>query len=98
MLTEEDKIEIGKIARENIRLGFFINDLRTDLMKIFSKYDDEEKPKYYVWSKLAHDYFVDFGSSEMMEDLVEIVYSKHEGNDDKLFKELEEAFTEKYSL
>lgn len=98
MLTEEDKIEIGKITRENIRLGFFLNDLRNDLMEIFSKYDDEEKSKYYFWSKLAHDYFVDFGNVEMMEDLVEIVYSKHEGNDDKLSIELEKSFTEKYNL
>jgi hypothetical protein len=98
MLTEDDKIEIGKIARENIRLGFFINDLRNDLMNIFAKYDDEDKPKYYLWSKLAHDYFVDFGNIEMMEDLVEIVYSKHEVSDDKLWKELEKSFTEKYRL
>ena len=98
MLTEEDKIEIGKIARENIRLGFFVNDLRNDLMTIFAKYDDEDKPKYYTWSKLAHDYFVEFGKVDMMEDLVEIIYSKHEGNDDKLWKDLEASFTKKYNL
>ena len=98
MLTEEDKIEIGKLARENIRMGFFINDLRNDLMEIFAKYEDKDKTKYYLWSKLAHDHFVDFGSVEMMEDLVEIIYSKHEGNDDNLWKELEESFTGKYGL
>lgn len=42
MLTEEDKLEIGKIARKNIRLGMFFNDLRMELMSLLNNPDDEK--------------------------------------------------------
>lgn len=43
MLTEEDKLEIGKIARKNIRLGMFFNDLRMELMSLLNNPGDEKK-------------------------------------------------------
>ena len=95
MLTEEDKLEIGKIARKNIRLGMFFNDLRMELMSLLNKPDDE-KEKYYSWSILAHDYFVDAGSTNMIEDLVEILDSKY--NNHEIWKTLEKNFIEKYNL
>lgn len=97
MLTEEDKQEIGRIARENIRLGMFFNDLREDLTELFNKYSDDDKTKYYSWSILAHNYFVEVGSSDMMEDLVEIVDTKHKVDND-MWKDLEIDFIEKYKL
>ena len=95
MLTEEDKQEIGRIARENIRLGMFFNDLREDFM-ILLRNPDEEKEKLYSWSILAHDYFVNLGSCDMMEDLVEILDSKY--NNNEIWKQLEEDFVNKYEL
>jgi len=95
MLSEEDKAEIGRIARQNIRLGMFFNDLRGDLMALLSNPDDE-KEKYYSWSILAHDYFVNFGKTSMMEELVEILDSKY--NNHEMWKQLEENFVEKYEL
>ncbi|OQD58677.1 hypothetical protein MBBAR_10c00180 [Methanobrevibacter arboriphilus JCM 13429 = DSM 1125] len=95
MLTEEDKLEIGKIARKNIRLGMFFNDLRMELMSLLNNPDDE-KEKYYSWSILAHDYFVDIGSTSMIEDLVEILDSKY--NNHEIWETLEKSFIEKYNL
>ncbi len=95
MLTEEDKLEIGRIVRQNIRLGMYFNDLRGDLMTLLSN-PDEEKEKYYGWSILAHNYFVDAGSTNMMEELVEILDSKYNSND--MWKNLEENFVNKYKL
>lgn len=95
MLTEEDKTEIGRIARQNIRLGMFFNDLRGDLMALLSNPDDE-KEKYYSWSILAHDYFVNLGKTNMMEELVEILDSKYNNHD--MWKQLEEDFVKKYEL
>lgn len=95
MLTEEDKQEIGRIARNNIRLGMFFNDLRKDLMVLLNNSDDD-KEKYYSWSILAHDYFVNIGSTNMMEDLVEILDSKY--NDQEIWKQLEDNFVKKYNL
>lgn len=95
MLTEEDKEEIGRIARQNIRLGMFFNDLRGDLMILLNNPDDE-KEKYYSWSILAHDYFVNNGNTTMMEELVEILDSKY--NNDGIWKQLEENFLKKYGL
>jgi len=95
MLTEEDKKEIGIIARKNIRLGMFFNDLRRDLMVLLNNPDDE-KEKYYSWSILAHDYFVEIGNTDMMEELVEILDSKY--NDHEMWKQLEENFVKKFDL
>jgi len=95
MLTEEDKIEIGIIARENIRLGMFFNDLRGELMVILANPIDE-KEKYYSWSILSHDYFVNFGKTDMMEELVEILDSKL--NKHEIWKQLEKDFVKKYEL
>jgi len=95
MLTEEDKQEIGRIARENIRLGMFFNDLREDFMILLQNPDDD-KEKYYSWSILAHDVFVNIGSTEIMEDLVEILDSKYNNNEN--WKNLEENFVKKYKL
>ena len=95
MLTEEDKEEIGRIARSNIRLGMFFNDLRGDLMVLLANPDDA-KEKYYSWSILAHDYFVDFGNTDMMEELVEILDSKY--NNQKMWKQSELDFVDKYNL
>ena len=95
MLTEEDKIEIGRIARENIRLGMFFNDLRRDLMVLLNN-PDSEKEKYYSWSILAHDIFVNIGITDMMEELVEILDCKY--NNQEIWKELEENFVRKYKL
>lgn len=95
MLTEEDKQEIGRIARINIRLGMFFNDLRRDLMVLLNNPDDD-KDRYYSWSILAHDYFVDIGSTNMMEDLVEILDSKY--NNQEIWKQLEDNFVKKYNL
>lgn len=96
MLTEEDKQEIGRIARENIRLGIFLNDLRGDLMEFLLENPDDEKKKYYSWSILAHNYFVDKGSTDMMEELVEILDSKY--NDHNMWEQLEKSFITKYGL
>jgi hypothetical protein len=95
MLTDEDKKEIGRIARSNIRLGMFFNDLRGDLMSLLNNPDDD-KEKYYSWSILAHDYFVDVGSTNMMEELVEILDSKY--HNPEIWKDLEENFVTKYNL
>jgi len=95
MLNEEDREEIGRIARENIRLGMFFNDLRGELMGLLTNPDDE-KEKYYSWSILAHDYFVNLGNTDMMEDLVEILDSKY--TDHEIWKQLEEDFLKKYGL
>ena len=95
MLTEEDKLEIGKIARKNIRLGMFFNDLRMELMSLLNNPDDE-KEKYYSWSILAHDYFVDAGSTNMIEDLVEILDSKY--NNHEIWKTLEKNFIDLRSV
>ena len=95
MLTEEDKTEIGRIARQNIRLGMFFNDLRGELMNLLTNPDDE-KEKYYSWSILAHDYFVNTGKTDMMEELVEILDSKY--NNHEMWKQLEENFVKKYEL
>ena len=95
MLTEEDKIEIGRIARENIRLGMFFNDLREELMALLANPDDE-KEKYYSWSILAHDYFVNLGKTDMVEELVEILDSKYSNHE--IWKQLEEEFIKKYGL
>lgn len=95
MLTEEDKQEIGRISRNNIRLGMFFNDLRGDLM-VFLNNSDDEKEKYYSWSILAHDYFVNIGSTNMIEDLVEILDSKY--NNQEIWKQLEDNFVKKYNI
>ena len=95
MLNEEDKAEIGRIARQNIRLGMFFNDLRGDLMALLANPDDE-KEKYYSWSILAHDYFVNLGKTNMMEELVEILDSKYSNHE--MWKQLEEDFLKKYGL
>ncbi|RBQ22771.1 hypothetical protein ALNOE001_15420 [Candidatus Methanobinarius endosymbioticus] len=95
MLNEEDKQEIGRIARNNIRLGMFFNDLRGDLMVLLDNSDDE-KEKYYSWSILAHEYFVEAGSTNMMEDLVEILDSKY--NNQEIWKQLEDNFLKKYNI
>ena len=95
MLNEEDKAEIGRIARQNIRLGMFFNDLRGDLMALLANPDDE-KEKYYSWSILAHDYFVNLGKTNMMEELVEILDSKYSNHE--MWKQLEEDFVKKYEL
>ena len=95
MLNEEDREEIGRIARENIRLGMFFNDLRGELMGLLTNPDDE-KEKYYSWSILAHDYFVNLGNTDMMEDLVEILDSKYTNHE--MWKQLEEDFLKKYGL
>jgi len=95
VLNEEDKAEIGRIARQNIRLGMFFNDLRGDLMALLANPDDE-KEKYYSWSILAHDYFVNLGKTNMMEELVEILDSKYSNHE--MWKQLEEDFVKKYEL
>ncbi|MEA4956237.1 hypothetical protein SDC9_03626 [bioreactor metagenome] len=95
MLSEEDKQEIGVITRKNIRLGMFFNDLRMELMSLLTNPIDD-KEKYYSWSILAHDYFVDIGSTNMMEDLVEILDSKCNNQD--IWNTLEEEFKNKYNL
>ena len=95
MLTEEDKQEIGRIARENFRLGMFFNDLRVELMALLANPLDE-KEKYYSWSILAHDNFVNNGNTSMMEDLVEIIDSRF--NNHEMWKNLEETFINKYKL
>lgn len=95
MLTEKDKEEIGIIARQNIRLGMFFNDLRGELMMLLNNSYDE-KEKYYSWSILAHDYFVNYGNTNMMEELVEILDSKYNNHD--IWKQLEESFVKKYEL
>ena len=95
MLNEEDKAEIGRIARENIRRGMFFNDLRGDLMALLAN-SDNEKEKYYSWSILAHDYFVNIGKTDMMEELVEILDSKY--NNHEMWKQLEEDFVNNYGL
>jgi len=95
MLTEEDKQEIGRIARENIRLGMFFNDLREDFMILLRNPDDENE-KYYSWSILAHDCFVNYGNTTMMEELVEILDSKY--NNYEMWKQLEENFIKKHGL
>ncbi|MBZ9571194.1 hypothetical protein KQY27_06525 [Methanobrevibacter sp. TMH8] len=95
MLTEEDREEIGRIARQNIRLGMFFNDLRRDLMVLLNSPIDE-KEKYYSWSILAHEYFVNYGNTSMMEELVEIIDSKI--NKHEMWKQLEENFIKKYEL
>jgi len=95
VLSEEDKTEIGRISRENIRLGMFFNDLRGELMALLANPDDE-KEKYYSWSILSHDYFVNLGKVNMMEELVEILDSKY--NNHEMWKQLEENFVKKYEL
>jgi len=95
VLNEEDKAEIGRIARQNIRLGMFFNDLRGDLMALLANPDDE-KEKYYSWSILAHDYFVNLGKVNMMEELVEILDSKYANHE--MWKQLEEDFVKNYEL
>ena len=95
MLSEEDKTEIGRISRENIRLGMFFNDLRGELMALLANPDDE-KEKYYSWSILSHDYFVNLGKVNMMEELVEILDSKY--NNHEMWKQLEEDFVKRYGL
>lgn len=98
MLNEEDKLEIAKIARENIRLGMFFNDLRNDLLALLRN-PDEEKEKYYSWNVLANNYFVETGNVDMMEELVEILDTKHNFSGNKeLWKQLEEDFIKKYNL
>jgi hypothetical protein len=95
VLTDEDREEIGRIARDNIRLGMFFNDLRGELMVLLNNPLDE-KEKYYSWSILAHEFFVNFGNTNMMEELVEILDSIH--HKDELWKQLEETFVKKYEL
>lgn len=52
--------------------------------------------KYYSWSILACDYFVDIGSIDMMEDLVKIIDSEYNGQE--IWEQLEDNFIKKYSL
>ncbi|WP_225370350.1 hypothetical protein [Methanobrevibacter arboriphilus] len=70
----------------------FFNDLRMELMSLLNNPDDE-KEKYYSWSILAHDYFVDIGSTSMIEDLVEILDSKY--NNHEIWETLEKKFYRK---
>ena len=95
MLNDEDREEIGKIARQNIRLGMFFNDLREDFM-ILLRNPEDDKEKYYSWSILAHEYFVNAGNTSMMEELVEILDTKY--NNNEMWKNLEKNFIKKYQL